>query len=426
MLVPMRTQGAETDSVVDAMWAAALGTGPAGGGSGGSSTSPASASSTRPPTPAGAAGKAGGGGGSSGGGALSPSESASSTDLAVLYDGPVSEVVAAVQAVVCDYAFSLRAPLPDLEELFFRVIKPHRNTLEYLGVVCAKLELAYARALAREQAAGSGAGAGAGAGPLLPPSLVFDLAAAFAPYIIRPAVWGAAQDAHAKRRAKFLQYRFVLLFWYFLKRKHNLVTRVERNDLNRNSQEVPSCWPCSEDTIRERSSSACAWTVAARPQMLHELLKQRLPRTTMRSVQAAMRRGSGARTGPWPATVTRAVHSFAVSLTVRHSTHFWVPTAQPAENADHDPLRPWNAPSLSAAPTVLTQACPLPPRRPAPPLPCLPSAHRGRTVRVEVWCDALMLCRMAFSPAWARHQGWRRLGPRDVRVGRHGPACDER
>jgi len=268
--VPFRgllcTQGAETDTVVDAMWAAALGTGPVGGGSGGS-TSPASANSTRPPTPAGAATAAGGssGGGGSGAGALSPSESASSMDLAVLYDGPVSEAVTAVQAVVCDYAFSLRAPLPDLEELFFRVIKPHRNTLEYLGVACAKLELAYARALAREQAAGSGGDAGAGT--LLPPSLVFDLAAAFAPYIIRPAVWGATQDTHAKKRAKFLQHRFVLLFWYFLKRKHNLVTRAERNDLNRNSHEVPDTCAygnqVAEGTHQERvRGTLCASTDA--------------------------------------------------------------------------------------------------------------------------------------------------------------------
>ena len=165
-----------------------------------------------------------------GGGGGGPAEATADMEVASFFDGDVGDDVAAVQTVVKEYAFSLRSPLPDLEEMFFRVIKPHRNTLEYLGVFCGKLELVYARALAREAATADMSA--------FSPSILPELAAAFGPYIIRPRVWGAAQDAQAKRRARFLQHRFVLLFWFFFKRKHNIVTRAERADLNRSSQEV--------------------------------------------------------------------------------------------------------------------------------------------------------------------------------------------
>jgi hypothetical protein len=158
---------------------------------------------------------------------------AAERDVASFYEGTVPEAVAAVQAAAQAYAFSLRSPVPALEELYFRVSRPHRNSLEYLGVFCAKLELAYARALVRSAPAMS-------ARPL-PPSLLGDLAAAFSPYLIRPKVWGSTMDAAARRRARFLQHRFVLLFWFFFKRKHNLVTRAERADLHRGSQEVRVC-----------------------------------------------------------------------------------------------------------------------------------------------------------------------------------------
>ena len=226
------------------------GSGPGGGGAGsgaGSGVGSGSGAGTGAGSGAGSGGAAGGRpGGVTGSLPRDGTESASDMDVASFFDGLITDDVVAIQAVVKDYTFSLRSPLPDLEELFFRVIKPHRNTLEYLGVFCAKLELAYSRALAREPTAAS----------RLPASILSDLAAAFAPYIIRPNVWGAAQDVQTKRRAKFLQHRFVLLFWFFFKRKHNLVTRAERADLNRGSQEVrkESCTRAQAHKTRERGT----------------------------------------------------------------------------------------------------------------------------------------------------------------------------
>ena len=214
-------------------------------------------------------------------------------DVASFFDGLITDDVVAIQAVVKDYTFSLRSPLPDLEELFFRVIKPHRNTLEYLGVFCAKLELAYSRALAREPTAAS----------RLPASILSDLAAAFAPYIIRPNVWGAAQDVQTKRRAKFLQHRFVLLFWFFFKRKHNLVTRAERADLNRGSQEVRKESCTRAQGAEHVNGGLCVLTCPWRDrlwyglsdvavQVLQELLRAHLPRSTLQLVQSSLRRMS--------------------------------------------------------------------------------------------------------------------------------------
>ena len=130
-----------------------------------------------------------------------------------------------------------------------------------------------------------------------------------------------------------------------------------------------------------------------RQQMLHELLKQRLPRTTMRSVQAAMRRSSGARAGTRPVAVN-VNRAYVCSWSNRSSFYafFWAPTGQVTGNAGHDCPRLCIEPSPSAAPILLPRLCPLPPRHRAPPLPCLPSIHRVRTVHLHLLCSALMLC----------------------------------
>jgi len=136
-----------------------------------------------------------------------------------IYESSIIEEVRALQNVIKSYAFSLRTHLPELEELFFSLTKAHRDSLEYLGVFAAKLDMDYCKNSGEEGI------------------ILSQLAGIFAPYLMRPSAWTNA-SAQDKKKAKFLQQKFLLLFFYFLKKKHNLLTKLERIEIERSDEEM--------------------------------------------------------------------------------------------------------------------------------------------------------------------------------------------
>ena len=171
------------------------------------------------------------------------------TETEVLYDASVMEEIRALQTVVKSFTFNLvcslpppllaplflleftlpfflflffftqRAQLSELEELFFSMTKANRDTLEYIGVFSAKLELDFCKNNGDEGV------------------ILFQMANLFAPYLIRPSVW-TTSSPQEKKVAKFLQQRFILLFFLFLKKKHNLLTKLERMEIDRSDDEI--------------------------------------------------------------------------------------------------------------------------------------------------------------------------------------------
>lgn len=74
--------------------------------------------------------------------------------------------------------------------------------------------------------------------PTVPPVLRM-LAETFASHILRPQTWttGDGQEKHQRQR---LQEAFMLSFFYFVKRKHNLLTAAERKSMEDSSEEAPT------------------------------------------------------------------------------------------------------------------------------------------------------------------------------------------
>jgi len=165
--------GSEVDAMVERMWHIALGLKPAAGDI-------ATSSSGSIPAAAAAAAAADD---------TANSIAAFGTDDMIVYDGAIVEEVRGLQAVVKQHTFSLRCALPQLEELFFKLPKAHRDTIEYLGVFASKLELLYLRKkVIYQQQHSLGIGL-VGSKQTGDESIMGELASIFSPYLLRPSVW---------------------------------------------------------------------------------------------------------------------------------------------------------------------------------------------------------------------------------------------
>eukprot|EP00054_Salpingoeca_dolichothecata_P024188 m.164245 g.164245 ORF g.164245 m.164245 type:complete len:1300 (+) comp24937_c0_seq4:8-3907(+) len=119
--------------------------------------------------------------------------------------------------LVATTALSVRHPISDLEELFFNLSRPNRDTLEYLGECLVQLDLL----CTLDQSHNS---------QTKPDdeNVLHTLAKTFAPYVTRPATW---QPGTSQSERKTFQFLFLLLFCFFIKRKHNILTSQERLEL---------------------------------------------------------------------------------------------------------------------------------------------------------------------------------------------------
>lgn len=100
--------------------------------------------------------------------------------------------------------------------------------LEYLGVCFAKLDLLDRR--------GAGGMADGSAPKQSVPPVLKMLADTLAPHMLKPPSWSARSEGHRTQR-KRLQEAFVMCFFYFVKRKHNLISAEERSRMNEVSEQ---------------------------------------------------------------------------------------------------------------------------------------------------------------------------------------------
>eukprot|EP00041_Stephanoeca_diplocostata_P032573 m.1048200 g.1048200 ORF g.1048200 m.1048200 type:complete len:608 (+) comp24172_c0_seq30:304-2127(+) len=130
--------------------------------------------------------------------------------------------------VVESAAFSVRHSMSDLAEFFFALPKTNRIVLEYICVCFAKMDLMDRRG-----------GKPSGGSTTAIPTVLRMLAETFASHVLRPQTWstGDVQDRHQRQR---LQEAFLLAVLYFVKRKHNLLTALERKCMESASEEAPA------------------------------------------------------------------------------------------------------------------------------------------------------------------------------------------
>ncbi|EDQ85446.1 uncharacterized protein MONBRDRAFT_29148 [Monosiga brevicollis MX1] len=106
-----------------------------------------------------------------------------------------------------------------LHELFFAIPSPRRRVLEYLMTVLARIDLVYTRGLDEDGAAE------------LPSSLMPVFAEDLAVYLIRPMHHKKGQTSVERRLQQQYQVICFLIFATFIKRKQNLLSTSERDQL---------------------------------------------------------------------------------------------------------------------------------------------------------------------------------------------------
>ena len=116
-------------------------------------------------------------------------------------------------ALIRDYALSVRAPTWEVEELFFKLPRPHRDALEYFCVFTAKMNLNESRNRFS----------------------LTEAASIFAPHILRPTTWLAGPDVNRRR---WLQKHVFIFLVLFAKKKHHVLTRDELRELDYTEDEM--------------------------------------------------------------------------------------------------------------------------------------------------------------------------------------------
>ena len=129
-------------------------------------------------------------------------------------NGAPSTPVSPLRRILFNFAFSVSASIDRLRELFFELPRVNRNALEYVGVFFAKLSLGAAHNHCT----------------------VHELATSFSSYLVRPDFW--SRSVAERQRCQFLTNAFVVLFLYFIKKKHNILTPEEREMLERTDEEA--------------------------------------------------------------------------------------------------------------------------------------------------------------------------------------------
>ncbi|KJE94343.1 hypothetical protein CAOG_05001 [Capsaspora owczarzaki ATCC 30864] len=127
--------------------------------------------------------------------------------------------------------------------------RANKDALEYLGVFFVKMDLSVRRVTQSSES---------------PSLLMQDLAGIFAPYLLRPSLWTNA-DASEKQRTRVVQRSFLLHFLFFVKKKHNLMTRSERTSMDSTEDELVDDLLLRAIPASARFNMAFASTFASAP-----------------------------------------------------------------------------------------------------------------------------------------------------------------
>eukprot|EP00048_Salpingoeca_helianthica_P008598 m.124428 g.124428 ORF g.124428 m.124428 type:complete len:933 (+) comp14649_c3_seq1:144-2942(+) len=184
-----------------------------------------------------------------------------------------------LEAAVLTVAMSVRQPCQQLEELFFRLPRLHRDVLEYLGVMFARLDL-----LARSEIAVA-----------LSPLLLI-LAETFSCFVMRPEFWAAAHSTGYRHR---LHVAAMLALVALMKRKHNLITSSERTTMQLSG---PSFVDTVLQNLLQRGMATSSPRLARRPSMNSVASSlsagSRTSRTTMPQPRTPLLTRAGLLAGP--------------------------------------------------------------------------------------------------------------------------------